>query len=452
MISFTQYLTESKDRIINKMPLLSYDEKKELISFFKKHPNYENKIDWNKWKKLKFSDFSFALSTKSKRSKKKALKHKGISGLKEGEDYVHVKLKSKDYLAYIPLTWEASRDIASKYIANCEGKWCIAYSKQSNYWVEYVIQGGQVPVYVVSDSEKWAVMIHEGNRQFDVWNAKDDIVDDDDIPNFDVKRELLTSKLKNLYDDIRQDVYANDENSMKEIDDERKALFDFIREQARLVITNYNDYEEKVITHVNDITSMWEAYEFDTKTIVELYQERLDDVTAAIGQTDNDFDTASFENQLYTRVELRIFQDKIRDAVELAQENYNEWDWDEVFEDLEDIKDYGAPLDEEDHEELFDRINDYDLVKFGLRPMIDWEDVYDENYNAIETGGYGGTDYDTYFNYSYESYGGNMGSFVDDANEFISEAFLDPRTGNKKRTSALSDEEIYPLFEQNDMY
>ena len=49
-------LLEKKDHIIRNLKNLSDDEKTQLIDFFNKHPNLENKINWND-KDLYFSDF-----------------------------------------------------------------------------------------------------------------------------------------------------------------------------------------------------------------------------------------------------------------------------------------------------------------------------------------------------------------------------------------------------------
>lgn len=63
--SVLDYLTEKKDHIIKKMPNLTDDQKKELIDFFKRKSNLENKIDWNKWRKLTYDDFKDVIDRKS---------------------------------------------------------------------------------------------------------------------------------------------------------------------------------------------------------------------------------------------------------------------------------------------------------------------------------------------------------------------------------------------------
>jgi len=111
MKTFKQYIFEKKDHIIKKLPNLSPEQKKELIDFFKRKPNLEGKIDWNN-KNLTYDDFKDVMKV-TKTEKVKLVKSKGISGLKEGEDYLKLKTPP-EYEGYIPLTYEASKLIASK--------------------------------------------------------------------------------------------------------------------------------------------------------------------------------------------------------------------------------------------------------------------------------------------------------------------------------------------------
>ncbi len=176
MKSFKELLSEKKDHIIKRLKNLSGEEKDVLIDFFKKNPHAENQIDWNN-KKLEFNDFKDVINSSSKRKKKKSLKDKGIGGLKEGEDYIHVKLKNKEYLAYAPLNYEASKAIATKHIGNCEGKWCVAYQKSRVYWQHYNYQGfneggaSSIFVYIIGKGTKWAMDIK--GHDYDVWDASD---------------------------------------------------------------------------------------------------------------------------------------------------------------------------------------------------------------------------------------------------------------------------------------
>ncbi|RLA61048.1 MAG: hypothetical protein DRQ78_08980 [Epsilonproteobacteria bacterium] len=222
MKSFKELLSEKKDHLIKKNKNLSDEEKDILIAHFKKYPHLENQINWNN-KKLTFDDFSGVLLSTSKRQKKKALKDKGIGGLKEGEDYINIRLRTKGYLAYAPLNYEASKSIATKHIGQCEGKWCVAYQKSRSYWQHYVYQdwnknGSSIFVYIIGDGTKWAMDIHKNT--FDLWDVADEkimndgkVIDDgyhmdsdgnmvSNLPDEAVLKEIMTKK--RLFDDIKQ--------------------------------------------------------------------------------------------------------------------------------------------------------------------------------------------------------------------------------------------------------
>lgn len=142
---------EAKDSLIKKLNLTD-EHKEELINFFKKHPNYENKIDWNR-KDLSWNDFEALLKLEGK-SKSQA-KKKGIEGLVEDKDY---RLLYQDGVCaiYYPLTHLGSKVLASdKTGPKVEGKWCISMNDPT-YWNKYT---GRSPYYdfffVFIDDPTW---------------------------------------------------------------------------------------------------------------------------------------------------------------------------------------------------------------------------------------------------------------------------------------------------------
>jgi hypothetical protein len=157
MKSFKVYLLEDKSNVINKLKKLSSAEKKKLIAIFKEKPHLEDLkdkrgrpvIDWNN-KNLTFNDFLNVISYRSSSEIKKAVKEKGIGGLKKGVDYLPVNIKDEYWVGYIPLTHEASVHIANNKIGNCVGKWCTAY-KDKQYWIDYMIDNKLVPIYIIGD-------------------------------------------------------------------------------------------------------------------------------------------------------------------------------------------------------------------------------------------------------------------------------------------------------------
>ena len=178
-------LLEDKKTIINRIPSLTLEQKKQLIDFFALHPNYESNINWNNWKSLTMANFAPLLKIKSKSQIKKAVKAIGIKGLEEGIDYV--TCYAQDFVAgsgntynvsgYCPLDWEASKKIASTYVGGTEGEWCVAYQKSDTYWNDYVGSEGSIFIYFIDYNPKatWgkvAVRVYNPKR-YEVWNKED---------------------------------------------------------------------------------------------------------------------------------------------------------------------------------------------------------------------------------------------------------------------------------------
>ena len=151
-------LLESKDRFIDKLDITD-DQKTQLKDFFKKYPNLESKIDWNK-KDLTFKDFEDLLATEGK-SKSQA-KKKGLEGITEGVDY-KVLEQGENYIAYQPLTYRGSMTIASNRVPPVKGngaQWCTAYQKTDEYWNKYTISYRCRFCYVCNADTKYALVLY----------------------------------------------------------------------------------------------------------------------------------------------------------------------------------------------------------------------------------------------------------------------------------------------------
>lgn len=170
LVDFRRFF-EDKDRLIDRLDL-SDEQKNEVKAFFKAHPNYENKIDWNR-KNLTWKDFEkvLALEGKSNSSKKKY----GLSGkaqiedLEEGKDYEIIR-QTEDYTIYYPLTFKGSEVLAKPTTPpeGVTGKWCIAgrnYSPgtRDGHWNNYT-EDGQTDFFFIFTNEggalgksKWAM-------------------------------------------------------------------------------------------------------------------------------------------------------------------------------------------------------------------------------------------------------------------------------------------------------
>ena len=172
MKSFKTYITEKKDHLIDKLAITDH-QKKELKDFFAKKPNLENKIDWQK-KGLAFADFADVMAT-TKTERTRMVKKQGIAGLKDGKDYLELKVPADfPFQAYIPLTWEASKLIASNKIGKGTAKWCTAHHSLYKHWYEYA-DNLDVLIYLIGKDTKIA-MVLDGNYIDDVYDIEDNTI------------------------------------------------------------------------------------------------------------------------------------------------------------------------------------------------------------------------------------------------------------------------------------
>lgn len=167
-----------KTHLISKVPSLSKSQKETLIELFKLKPHIEKSvyIDWSRYETLTWTDFQEALSYRSTTELKREVSRKGIEGIRKGSDYMIVDLAIDDpHLigAYIPLTYAISKVMASKSIGGSVGAWCTAYQKTKNYWIDYLIRGEDVLIYVIYKETKYAITVYPGNNHIDIHNAQD---------------------------------------------------------------------------------------------------------------------------------------------------------------------------------------------------------------------------------------------------------------------------------------
>ena len=172
-------LFERKDHLIKKHPrfsTLTPEEQQYLITYFSNRDNPPNlTIDWNKLSDYDIHELYKATQELSKTGKEKIVKIKGIQGLREEKDYLIFPMPSP-YQAFIPLTYEASKLIASKYIGPCEGDWCTAYQKTIKYWHGYTYDYKIVLIYVITKKTKYALTIGE-TKKVVIFDAKDKTVE-----------------------------------------------------------------------------------------------------------------------------------------------------------------------------------------------------------------------------------------------------------------------------------
>ena len=228
MKSFKIYINESDyTRFLKMNKNLNDTEIENINSWFaddnpRAGEKFGREYDWQskKVKNMSFVDF-FNINNEYMNTfsqKKKNVKLGGLKGLKKDVDYIEIKLKTKHAKAIIPLNHEASVLLASNRVGTCkcEGKWCISFKKNNKYWKSYVIRKKQVPIMVMTEDTKWCVMALKSGS-FHVWdqydnkesNANTPFTNEEKIPEINIKKDLMNSKLLSLYNEIRDKFFKS---------------------------------------------------------------------------------------------------------------------------------------------------------------------------------------------------------------------------------------------------
>ena len=181
---FRKFL-ENKDRLIDKLDLTD-EQKGQLKTFFNSHPNFENKIDWNK-KDLKWEDFQEVLKLEG--NTKSSQKKYGLSGkaqiedLVEGKDY-DVILEEPQFCIYYPLTFKGSETLAKPTTPPLDvtGKWCIAGKNYSpgtrdQHWKRYTEERDIDFFFLFMEHRKYAIARYADNH-IDIFDQTDNKVSD----------------------------------------------------------------------------------------------------------------------------------------------------------------------------------------------------------------------------------------------------------------------------------
>lgn len=188
------HLFENKDRFIDKLDLTD-EQKEELKAFFKKHPTYEGKVDWNK-KDLKWEDFEELLKTEGQT--KNQIKKYGKSGkaqiedLVEGKDY-EVLVDKPNLTVYYPMNFKASEVLAKPTTPpeGVTGRWCIAgknYSPgtQDQHWKRYTQERHIDFFFVFMEHRKYAIARYPEDKYNPGNSGKIEIFNQDDQQTNDI--------------------------------------------------------------------------------------------------------------------------------------------------------------------------------------------------------------------------------------------------------------------------
>ena len=139
----------------------------------------------------------------------KSTKRKGISGLKENQHYITVPISNKQLKGYIPLSFDASKILASSRDSKCDGAWCVAYQKNPHFW-EKNVENNNILVYLTdwdaTDLHDHRIALQfKSPDKFIIWDAEDhtnDIKDidtdelgEDDDPKDKIRKTFNKEKL-----------------------------------------------------------------------------------------------------------------------------------------------------------------------------------------------------------------------------------------------------------------
>jgi hypothetical protein len=143
-------LREDKTSLIDRSNL-TLDQKEIVKGFFKKHPNYENKVDWNKIKTLTFFHFKKVMdqaSDSKSSSIKKAKTGEDLSAIFKRKN-VKVFYHDRDSIYVAPLDHEAAVFMDSFDCYGSGAKWCIGWENDDRYWKRYIEDEDHKHVFIM---------------------------------------------------------------------------------------------------------------------------------------------------------------------------------------------------------------------------------------------------------------------------------------------------------------
>ena len=195
-------LLERKDHLIKRIATLTDEQKSKAIEFFANHPNYENEIDWNR-KDLDWEDFESVIN------KVRISKSQIPNFVKEDEHYV-VLYSGDGVKVYQPLTYIGARYLASTDVAphNVEGKWCIAYQKERDYWDNYSFGSTDEDFYPYREYQTAFLFIctNETKTAVEIIDYPGDIQDGTPFEEITERvEEALKKKAQYLYDKLGEE-------------------------------------------------------------------------------------------------------------------------------------------------------------------------------------------------------------------------------------------------------
>ena len=186
-------LRESKESTLKRQVLLTDEQREYLIKLFNKYNYLWSLLPSDKLNKgtLEWKDCKDIIEQVGK--SKTARKKKGITGLKEGYDYIFLGEGFNEtignYLMYQPLTYKGSKVLASNSIEpkkESGAQWCVAYQKDYIYWRHYSYKDKCKFIYLMTEDTKYAIAkypnkvevftFEDKNIKYPSWCKKDKVI------------------------------------------------------------------------------------------------------------------------------------------------------------------------------------------------------------------------------------------------------------------------------------
>ena len=406
MKTFKEYLYEANYmKFLKRNRNLNDEQRKEINDYFSRvNTQAGSKIDWQSrkirdWTYDDFMDLKLKYKSGIKSSDKINCRKIKVPG-KEGEDYIRLILKQNDFCAFIPLNYETAQFMNTKKFGACQGEWCIGHTKTPSYWNSHVIKNKEVPVYVFNKQSKWIVMIQKGNKTYDVWNLDNNPTKiHEGIPGFSIRKNLLTPRLKKLYDEARELMQKGEIDTEAATDDYNQLITDIedARNKADSVEIQYYD----TLQDIKDTTfGEYEKEQREVKEEIDELESDKEEKEELIDELENEIIDLETE---YEDLES-VYEDDEDDDIEVRMsdiESEIKEKTDEIASLENDISYIKSEIEDAndryyDYEYILDAIENAELSELDNVPGVDWssqiptiEDFYDDiDIPEIDNGNY----------------------------------------------------------------
>lgn len=283
-----------KNRLI--LPDIEDSEEKEkfkttLIDFFKKHPNYENKIDWNKAKTLTKADFESVLSLEdsSKTAQKKKDKEEISRDIKNifksvGNRKFEYIGENDNWLFVAPLTYEAAVYCDSSENQGAGAKWCIGYKNDDGYWLDYY--NNKNCIFIMAFNKKYKemskkeletelkYMIQQEFTSLNFNTVKETLLWDQKNVDHNVALKMSVDNFSILKTGFEKLAKKRKENSKNVFDKMNKEVNEILKNKEKISERTISDKYKEYITSItipNSVTNIGKyAFAFYYKNLVSI--------------------------------------------------------------------------------------------------------------------------------------------------------------------------------------